>query len=191
MKIIFLDVDGLLNSSTYINKESYHINPEKVRFLRNIVDHSGANIVLTSTWKAGFDKKTGKKAEYYMILERSLEEYGLKIFDITEEIPVKNHKNLPVAFSLEEIANFELLYGIGRAAEAENWIKKYQPESFVILDDENCNWKNYGLEKSWIQTSYYGPHGGILPEHIKRAIQILNGKEYRNGEQRTERNTMC
>ena len=104
---------------------------------------------------------------------------------------MKNHKNLPVSFSLEEIANFELLYGTGRAAEVENWIKKYQPESFVILDDENCNWKNYGLEKSWIQTSYYGPHGGILPEHIKRAIQILNGKEYRNGEQRTERNTMC
>lgn len=174
MKIIFLDVDGVLNSSTYINKESYHINPEKVRFLRNIVDHSGANIVLTSTWKAGFDKKTGKKAEYYMILERSLEEYGLKIFDITEEIPVKNHKNLPVAFSLEEIANFELLYGTGRAAEVENWIKKYQPESFVILDDENCDWKNYGLEKSWIQTSYYGLHGGLLPEHVKRAIQILN-----------------
>ena len=40
MKIIFLDVDGVLN------KESYHINPEKVRFLRNIVDHSGANIEL-------------------------------------------------------------------------------------------------------------------------------------------------
>ena len=76
-----------------------------------------------------------------MILERSLEEYGLKIFDITEEIPVKNHKNLPVSFSLEEIANFELLYGTGRAAEVENWIKKYQPESFVILDDENCDWK--------------------------------------------------
>lgn len=117
MKIIFLDVDGVLNSSTYINKETYHIKQEKVRFLKNIVDHTGANIVLTSTWKAGFDKKTGKKAEYYMILERSLEEYGLKIFDITEEIPVKNHKNLPVSFSLEEIANFELLYGTGRAAE--------------------------------------------------------------------------
>ncbi len=80
MKIIFLDVDGVLNSSTYINKETYHIKQEKVRFLKNIVDHTGANIVLTSTWKAGFDKKTGKKAEYYMILERSLEEYGLKIF---------------------------------------------------------------------------------------------------------------
>ena len=59
-------------------------------------------------------------------------------------------------------------------AEVENWIKKYQPESFVILDDENCDWKNYGLEKSWIQTSYYGLHGGLLPEHVKRAIQILN-----------------
>ena len=46
MKIIFLDVDGVLNSSTYKNKESYQINPEKVRFLRNIVDHSGANIEL-------------------------------------------------------------------------------------------------------------------------------------------------
>lgn len=32
MKIIFLDVDGVLNSSTYINKETYHIKQEKVRF---------------------------------------------------------------------------------------------------------------------------------------------------------------
>lgn len=61
MKIIFLDVDGVLNSSTYINKETYHIKQEKVRFLKNIVDHTGANIVLTSTWKAGFDKKNWKK----------------------------------------------------------------------------------------------------------------------------------
>lgn len=152
MKIIFLDVDGVLNSSTYINKETYHIKQEKVRFLKNIVDHTGANIVLTSTWKAGFDKKTGKKAEYYMILERSLEEYGLKIFDITEEIPVKNHKNLPVSFSLEEIANFELLYGTGRAAEAENWIKNTNLKALLfwmtkIAIGKIMVWKNRGFKR--------------------------------------------
>ena len=45
---------------------------------------------MTSTWKMGYDKDSGKKEDYYKILEKVLAEYGLEIFDITENIPEKS-----------------------------------------------------------------------------------------------------
>ena len=54
MKAIFLDVDGVLTTFSYHNPDTNHINPEKVQVLRQIVERTGAKIVLTSTWKMGY-----------------------------------------------------------------------------------------------------------------------------------------
>ena len=55
-KIIFLDIDGVLNSMDYFEqtkdcKGYTEINPEKVKLLKEIVDRTGAEIVLSSTWR--------------------------------------------------------------------------------------------------------------------------------------------
>lgn len=71
MKTIFLDVDGVLTNSGYLNYETRHINPEKVRLLSQIVKKTGAVIVLTSTWKDGYNKKTGEKPEKKMNISGS------------------------------------------------------------------------------------------------------------------------
>lgn len=51
-KIIFLDIDGVLNSIDYFAqtkgcKGYTEINPEKVKLLKEIVDRTGAQIVLS------------------------------------------------------------------------------------------------------------------------------------------------
>lgn len=49
MKVLFLDVDGVLN--TY-NSEGYlNINKNRLRILRRIVEETGCRIVVSSTWR--------------------------------------------------------------------------------------------------------------------------------------------
>lgn len=83
MRVVFLDVDGVLTHNGYINWQTRHINPAKVGLLGKIIEQTGAAIVLTSTWKDGWDKENGTKEDYYVILENVLAKYGLEIYDIT------------------------------------------------------------------------------------------------------------
>lgn len=183
MRVIFLDIDGVLTTCSYHNPDTNHINPEKVQVLRQIVERTGAKIVLTSTWKMGYDKDSGKKEDYFKVLEDILVQYGLEIFDITDDIPEKIKNPLPQTFSLEDLDNVEGVHGTGRAAEVEKWIHDHSVEDFVILDDENHDWKEYGIDKNWIHTSYYGPdcEAGLLEKHIDKICDILDEKfSYKN-----------
>lgn len=59
MKVIFLDVDGVLNSEEYVKKAiesgingiESEIDIETVKLLKYIIIETGANIVLTSSWR--------------------------------------------------------------------------------------------------------------------------------------------
>lgn len=176
MKAIFLDIDGVLTNSEYLNYETRHINPEKVRLLSEIVMQTGAVIVLTSTWKDGYNKKTGEKDEYFKILEQVLEEYELSIYDITDHIPSRTQESMQFSVSLADFEHIHCVHGTGRAAEVEKWIREHHPENYVILDDEDHDWKDYGYDGHWVQTSWFNSAGGLNKEDVTKAIQILEDK---------------
>ena len=59
MKVIFLDIDGVLNSEEYY--ESFPdgefippIDPVCVERLKRIVDRTGAKLILSSSWRGGW-----------------------------------------------------------------------------------------------------------------------------------------
>lgn len=52
------------------------------------------------------------------------------------------------------------------------WLDNHNPESFVILDDNEHDFKKYDLESHLVKTSYYD--GGLKEEHIPQIIEILN-----------------
>ena len=61
-KYIFLDIDGVLNSEEMLNHKPFPkcrgmmgIEKSKVKRLKQIVEATGAEIVLTSSWKKSFD----------------------------------------------------------------------------------------------------------------------------------------
>lgn len=73
MKILFLDVDGVLNttkSTTFLS-----LSKPKLRLLEKIVKETGCYIVLSSTWR--------KDNEAYMKLVRTLLYRNIIIHDIT------------------------------------------------------------------------------------------------------------
>lgn len=73
MKIIFLDVYGVLVHANYSNKENLHIDEEKVKILKEIVDKTDAKIVLSSTWKNFYQKDVSPNKNRYEVLEKVLE----------------------------------------------------------------------------------------------------------------------
>mgnify|MGYP002601583913 FL=1 len=176
MKVIFLDIDGVLAHTDYLNWQTRHIDPERVRFLAKIVELTDAQIVLTSTWKNGYDRQSGKKDDYYVVLEHVLAEHDLKIYDITDNIPEEVLEQIPSVISLDQL-DVHCKHGTGRAAEVEKWLMDHQADGFVILDDEDHDWSDYGFDSRWIQTSWY--EGGLQEKDVAEAVRILQNKEVR------------
>lgn len=162
MKIIFLDVDGVLNNKDTkerIPDTSYTgINNSKVKLLKQIVEATDAQIVLSSTWRL---KKTrwGEEIpeEHRNYLKKKLSKYGLRYISSTPDIdPIR------------------------RGKEIDQWIKNNNDitiDGWVVLDDEIWkDFKNYNILPHLVLTKdYIYKDGGLSEEDVKHAIRILNG----------------
>jgi hypothetical protein len=53
MKVIFLDIDGVLNCETTRNPRNlpYVVDPKLLRRFKRLLDRTGAKVVLSSTWR--------------------------------------------------------------------------------------------------------------------------------------------
>lgn len=169
MKIIFLDVDGELTYSNYQNRETENIDIEKVKLVKEICDKTGAKVVISSSWR-GSEDYTPKI--YYVLIE-ILSKNGIKVLGDTPYLKTEIIGDVHETISLEENLDLKCKYGTERAAEIQKWINEHEVESFVILDDEDWQWSDYGYENNWIQPTWFGD-GGLKREHVDMAINILN-----------------
>lgn len=164
MKIIFLDIDGVLNYRTCKNrlpfcKSIVGIEDSRVERLAKIVKATNAELVLTSTWKLNW---INEKDEQGIYLDRQLAKHGLYILDITHDD------------------------GWNRWAGIKKYLDENSNniESYVILDDEIFD--DYTIasnfisklkpevEEHLIKTDYYSADGGLQEEDVIKAIDILN-----------------
>ena len=137
MKVLFLDVDGVITHQHYKNKEREGLDPEKIKLIARIVKDTGAFVVLSSSWRLSYDQKTEKKDWDYILLEKCLGDEGVSIYDITTRIPFSD----------------SLGWRRTRPLEILDWVVEHKVNSFVILDDDNWDFARYGLDKHWIHTS--------------------------------------
>ena len=106
MRVIFLDVDGVLNSSETRAKIDglKGVSKQNLRILRHIVARTQAKIVLTSAWNINFDEKLVPTTKAGMYLYHRLWENNLWIYDKVNDYGgnreqavaeyVKKHNNL-------------------------------------------------------------------------------------------------
>ena len=180
MKIVFLDVDGELTYSDYENAETANIDIEKVKLLKEICDKSNAKVVISSSWR-GSENCIPK---IYYILRDILKNNGIEVMGNTPHLSAEfEDKGVQQAISLDEqvinlddISRLKCKYGTGRAAEVKKWIDEHEVDNFVILDDEDWDWSDYGYENNWIQPTWY-ENGGLKREHVDKAIEILNQRK--------------
>ena len=158
MKIIFLDVDGVLNHQQTSARCGVFIGIDKhlVKNLRKIVDATDAKIVLTSSWKSSWfrvNKEDQDRCANY--LDQHLRDEGLFILDKT----------------------YDRHGSSARGDGIKQWLNRLSPnsiENFVILDDEVFDYRAEGLLPNLVQTSFYIDNGGLTENHVNFAIKILN-----------------
>ena len=155
MKIIFLDIDGVLNSDTYLksrpaNSADNRIDLSRVKLLADLVKSTNAKIVLTSTWRVDWNMIPLLCGNFGKYINECFSAYGISIFDKTPCISLLN----------------------GRRKEIVTWLSRHRGdvESFVILDDMDFGWEE--LHSSVVITN---PQGyGLEEEHVQKAIELLN-----------------
>ena len=155
MKIIFLDIDGVLNSRH--TEETFMGTPfvadEKILLLKEILDQTDAKIVLSSSWRKGWQLKdagvtSGLDIWLFDTLKEKLAEYKIELMSYTEDL---GH----------------------RGFEISRWLKNHtdeQIESYIVMDDAPSE----ALEphsKRLVQTSM---SEGLTHSEVEEAITLLN-----------------
>ena len=115
MKVIFLDVDGVLHDPNKVQTEADEFDPSSLFALKKIVDQTGAEVVLSSTWK------------YHILMAKrvadKLWEFGIEIHSATPGLAGKE----------KEIREWFI------EQEADGPVV----DSYVVLDDEDMT-KEFG-----------------------------------------------
>ena len=112
-KYIFLDIDGVLNTKRSWNT-NYSLDLSKVRLLSKVVNNTNSKIVLTSTWKNGYDKEHPENSEPHI---RKL----LSVFRDNNIILVGTTPDLK---------------GRSRDKEIERYLYFHPVDKYIILDDD-------------------------------------------------------
>lgn len=164
-KVIFLDIDGVLNSNFWIGSHSQEISDkmpvdgEKVRLLAELVKRTGAKIVLHSGWKYRFDREMKPLCPEAEDLRGMLQKENLFIADITPD------------HSTEEIRRNKK-FSLVKAGEILAWLAAHEDvESWIVIDDLDLH--NAEIQTRQIKTN---PETGLTAGDICRAERmLLNG----------------
>ena len=162
-KVVFLDIDGVLNTkwwytqmdrNTPKDKYGYAFDPNAVSNLKKIIDETGADIVISSSWKSfGISE-----------LEDMWQDRGLpgKLIGIT-----------PNTVSDEMLLNADLdhmeLFSI-RGMEIKEWLSKNgkRISHYAIIDDMDNMLPEQ--QSHFVKTD---PEIGITKENANQVIAIL------------------
>ena len=169
-KVIFLDVDGVLNSSRTLY-EDVSLEDDLILNLKELINKTGAKIILSSSWRLS--------TEAVAMLMDKLDKFGLVISGMTcdgvdldwiEKYEFDaTKKYLNTKFDYDENKQIKITYD--RGAEIFKWLYDHYDCAYVILDDEIEDIKPYFNESVIVKTSY---KTGLTKEDVKKAIQILN-----------------
>lgn len=163
-KVIFLDIDGVLNTkwwytqmnrNTPKDKYGYAFDPKAVANLRRIVEETGADIVISSSWKC-----MGLSEMEEMWRARCL--LG-KIIGLT---PNSVSNGLLLNADIDSIELFHI-----RGEEIKEWLKMHEKQvsNYTIIDDMDNMLPDQ--QSHFVQTN---PEEGITEEDVQKTIKILN-----------------
>ncbi len=157
-KVIFLDVDGVLNCRSTKDKCGGYIgiDDNKVALLKEIVDATGAIIILVSSWKEWWTNNPRYKPnqdEMATYLDEKLAKQGLIIRDKT-----RDGNSLRRGKGIIRFIEMQKEIGID--------ISKY-----IILDDEMFDYLETKMTRHLIRTSF--EQNGLERKHVRKAIMKL------------------
>jgi hypothetical protein len=171
IKLIFLDIDGVIATPDYVKEGLWALNPEKQKLLGEILKATDAKIVLSSSWR----KLTLEDTKEHMTEE------GFEFVDNIIGVTIRAYHYI------KKIENEKGIHlSIPRGVEIKQWIdtnihsengKNYQHKklgidyTYVILDDDS----DMLLEQknNFINTHF---EIGLTGIDVVKAIKILNNE---------------
>lgn len=156
MKVIFLDIDGVLNNGTHtkamfdssinFKEESTDItmrhqgfDPISIRFIRKLIKETGAVVVVSSTWRGNW---TSCQAELM-------------------------HVNIDVIDRTTKVFDFSLK----RGDEIKDWLlnrAKRTVQKFIIIDDDNDMLESQ--QEFFVECD---PQYGFKKDQFDKALELL------------------
>ncbi len=155
MKVVFLDIDGVLNSRKYDRtrdwKKQDDIDETRLPLVAQIIAATGAEIVLSSTWRQHWDKDASKCDEDGAYINGLFAAHGLRIYDKTPYLGL---------FA-------------ARREEVQGWLDECgaEVERYVIIDDYRFDWGDMA-ERLVVTNPIFGE--GLESEHVEKAVALLN-----------------
>lgn len=167
-KVIFLDIDGVLNSKLWNDNHQKEISNgilidvEKIKLLSLLIKNSGAEIILHSGWKYWFDSDLKPLCREAERLQFSLNEEGLKIAGVTPD------------HATEEIRQSKR-FSLVKAGEILAWLSENKDVTkWIVIDDLDLH--NEEIEKHQIRTD---ANNGLTKRDVCRAEKLLE-RMYKN-----------
>jgi hypothetical protein len=168
MKILFLDIDGVLNCTEvddkkpFADERMYGLNPELVKNLKKVVDATGCKIVVSSSWRHINDYAPFRpKCRWRGVLANMLgyEPLGLFIGDTPKSSSGKRGE--------------EILEWLESAVDYPSGLPLLSsPQKICVVDDEISDITPYIDEKYVVKTDM---RNGLTESDADRIIGILNG----------------
>lgn len=158
MKVVFLDVDGVLNASRRVveGTKGFQLKdwviPKAVEHLNRITDATDGKLVISSTWRIG----------------KTISELRVMFAEVGCHAPVIG-KTAHGPCSWHAKAGYPECSVAHRGFEIQEWLDNCpeQVESFVILDDDSDLEPNLD---HWVHTDLYR---GLTRRNVEKAIRIL------------------
>ena len=176
MKVLFLDIDGVLNSENWFGYRLYCIknnmfneminfvntNDERIKYklsmiddraianLNRIIEETGCKVVLSSSWRSSIESEN-------IFTQNLLKLKGFKyeFYDVTPRLWFSD-------------------FSTRRGDEIQLWMdkesEKNEIESFVILDDDDSDM----LPEQTNNFIHIDGHVGLTDKDVFTAIEILN-----------------
>lgn len=161
--IIFLDIDGVLNSNFWNKSHQREISDgslidvEKIKLLAELVRSTNAEIILHSGWRFWYDSDMKPLRVEAQNLSELLAKEGLKIADVTPNLTTEE---------IRRTRKFSLI----KAEEILLWVASHENiNSWVVLEDLDLH--NAIIEEHQVKI---GQMTGLTPENIQEAERILH-----------------
>lgn len=158
-KLIFLDIDGVLNSlefmygpnSSWTSDKTTQIDPNGVELLNQLIDATQAEVVLSSTWRI----------LHYDILKTILNDMGCKA-NIIDKTPTTHYK-------AKKFRHCQ------RGCQIQEWLDNHKDifdiekgDKFIILDDGN----DMGHLTNHLVLTFLSV--GLTKKNVEDSIERLN-----------------
>lgn len=151
MKVLIADVDGVLNydkTNATAPSGALGISNSRIKLLKQIIDATGAKVVLSSTWR--YDRPCGKDYQY---LVNKLKDNDIAVYSHIPEISSAR-----------------------RGLEISAWLARHPDvEGWVVIDD--VKFPDFDRGEFAGHLVITDSKFGLTEDDVEKAIEILNREE--------------